>query len=156
MYFIWLGRIARRKRLVFSLAPKCGVRRRMGSAGPLIASHCQPISLQVEANVRDHRWIGYVITALPTLHLIDWIYLFTRISVRLVCTEVWANRTQQTWRQTITFKLLPADWSPPRNRRSGAYPPRNFLSAPHFLDSPAFLRCKFKFLRGVSEFSWTD
>ena len=30
------------------------------------------------------------------------------------------------------------------------------LSAPHFLDSSALLRCKFKFLRGVSEFSRVD
>ena len=30
------------------------------------------------------------------------------------------------------------------------------LSAPHFLDNSAFLRCKFKFIRGVSEFSRVD
>ena len=30
------------------------------------------------------------------------------------------------------------------------------LSAPHFLDRSALLRCKFKFLRSVSEFSRID
>ena len=31
------------------------------------------------------------------------------------------------------------------------YQPRNPLSAPHFLDSSAFLRCKFKFIGAVSD-----
>ena len=52
------------------------------------------------------------------------------------------------WRQPIIFKLLRADWPPPRNRRSGTR-----RLAPNCLTSSEFLRGKFKFLRGVSEFS---
>ena len=37
-----------------------------------------------------------------------------------------------------------------------AVPAAQPLSAPHFLDSSALLRCKLKFLRGVSKFSRVD
>ena len=56
-------------------------------------------------------------------------------------------------RQPIIFKLLRvrADCPLPGNRRSGT---RRLAS--NFLASCEFLRCKFKFLRGVSEFSRAD
>ena len=77
----------------------------------------------------------------------SWVSQNNKVPIKEILSEPYST----VWRQPITFKLLRADWPPPRNRGSGTR-----RLAPNFLASSELLHCEFKFLLGVSEFSWAD